>query len=96
MRWLVLSSIGKMRAECVRTGVREVAVARDVARIFPIELRTSQRIRLQRLAPDAVYKEDVRQLVVPVRRAADPAQAVVALLRELVPAEPAALASAAP
>jgi len=91
-----LLSVGSLRAECVRTGVREVAVARDVARIAPIDLRTSQRIRLQRLAPDAVYKEDLRQLVVPVRRAADPAQAVVSLLRELVPAQPAALATAAP
>jgi transcription-repair coupling factor (superfamily II helicase) len=89
-----LLSVAALRAECVRTGVREVTVARDVARISPLDLRTSQRIRLQRLARDAVYKEDLRQLVVPLRRATDPAQAVVALLRQLVPAEPAAMAGA--
>ncbi len=82
-----LLSVGALRAECVRTGVREVTVVRDVARIAPVDLRTSQRIRLQRLARDAVYKEDLRQLVVPLRRAADPAAAVVSLLRELVPAD---------
>jgi hypothetical protein len=54
------------------------------------------RIRLQRLHRDAVYKEDLGQLVVPVPRGAGPAEFLVGLLRELVPEETASVASAAP
>ena len=81
-----LLAVGRLRAECVRTGVREVNVARDVARVSPLPLRTSQAIRLRRLFPKAVYKEDLRQLVVPLVRGAAPVDAVLALLGTLVPA----------
>jgi len=91
-----LLRVARLRAECARTGVREVTVARDVIRLSPIELRASQRIRLQRISRDAVYKEDLSQLVVPLRRGADPVEAVTILLAELVPAEaPPSVASAA-
>ncbi|HEX2024451.1 MAG TPA: transcription-repair coupling factor [Acidimicrobiales bacterium] len=91
-----LLRVARLRAECARTGVREVTVARDTIRIAPLELRTSQRIRLQRISRDAVYKEDLSQLVVPLRRGADALEAVTVLLGELVPAEAAAsVASAA-
>src|SRR5213083_2907806 len=43
-----LLAVGHLRAECARIGIREVAVAKDVARISPVELRTSGRIKLQR------------------------------------------------
>src|SRR5437879_7216067 len=82
-----LLAVGHLRAECARIGVREVAVAKDVARIAPLELRTSGRIRLQRRHPKAVYKEDVNQLVLPLPRGANPAQLLTELLAELVPAE---------
>ncbi|MGQ0520713.1 MAG: transcription-repair coupling factor [Actinomycetota bacterium] len=82
-----LLRVGRLRAECVRTGVREVNVARDVARLVPLALRTSQTIRLRRLFPKAVYKEDMAQLVVPLVRGADPVDAVLALLATLVPDE---------
>jgi transcription-repair coupling factor (superfamily II helicase) len=91
-----LLDVATLRAECARLGVREVTVARGTARISPIELRTSQQVRLQRVARDAVYKADLAQLVVPLRRGADPVTAVVGLLRALVPAEAAPVASAAP
>ena len=48
-----------------RTGVREVTVAKNIARLSPLELKTSQRIRLQRLYPKAIFKEDTGQLVLP-------------------------------
>jgi transcription-repair coupling factor (superfamily II helicase) len=89
-----LLRVARLRAECVRTGVREVTVARGVARLSPLHLRTSQRIRLQRLLRDAVYKEDVAQLVVPIPRDADAAEALVAVLTTLVPVE--AMARARP
>src|SRR5206468_7608104 len=91
-----LLAVARLRAECVRTGVREVTVARGTARLAPVVLPTSMRIRLQRLHRAAVYKEDLGQLVVPVPRGADPAEFLVSLLRELVPEETPSVASAAP
>ena len=82
-----LLAIGRLRAACARTGVREVAVARDVARISPITLRTSAAIRLQRLHPKAVYKEEIGQIVVPLPRGAHPADFLTELLGEMVPVE---------
>ena len=91
-----LLAVAGLRAECVRTGVREVTVARGTARVTPLELRASQQIRLQRVARDAVYKEELQQLVAPLGRGVDPVAAVVQLLRVLVPDEPAPVASLAP
>ena len=90
-----LLAVGRLRAECVRTGVREVNVARDVVRMCPLRLKTSQTIRLRRLFPKAVYKEDLGQLVVPLVRGADPVEAARTLLVTLVPEEE-RLPSAAP
>ena len=59
----------------------------SVARISPLSLRTSATIRLRRLARDAVYKEELRQLVVPLPRGADAATVLRSLLADLVPAE---------
>ena len=82
-----LLAVARLRAECVRTGVREVSVAKGVARVSPLHLRTSAQIRLRRVAKSAVYKEDLAQLVLPVppRTATE---AVIGLLRELVAVEP--------
>ena len=52
--------------------------------------KLSQTTRLRRLARDAIYKEDARQLVVPIPRRHEPATFLVELLRELVPVEAAA------
>ncbi|MGH9178738.1 MAG: transcription-repair coupling factor [Acidimicrobiales bacterium] len=90
-----LLAVGRLRAECVRTGVREVNVARDVVRVSPLRLKTSQTIRLRRLFPKAVYKQDPGQLVVPMMRGGDPVEAARTLLATLVPEEE-RLPSAAP
>jgi transcription-repair coupling factor (superfamily II helicase) len=88
--------IGRLRAECARTGVREVAVVRNTsglgggaftARLMPLSLKASQRVRLTRLWPKGIYKEDTGQLVLPLPRGADPAGDLVDLLRQLVPVE---------
>ena len=81
-----LLAVGRLRAECARTGVREVNVSRDVVRLAPLALKTSQTIRLRRLFPKAVYKEDIAQLVVPLARGVQPVDAVLALIETLVPA----------
>ncbi|MBA2625994.1 MAG: hypothetical protein H0U89_10370, partial [Acidimicrobiia bacterium] len=103
-----LLAVASLRAECVRAGVREVAVTPNrtgpgnVARLAPLALRTSAVLRLRRLARDAVYKEDLGQLVVPLKRpsggertdaAADVPSTLRDLLAELVPVEEGALAS---
>jgi len=80
-----LLGVARLRAECARTGVREVTVAKSVARLAPVRLLTSQQIRLRRISHDAVWKEDLAQLVVPLRRGANPLDAVMTLLRELIP-----------
>jgi transcription-repair coupling factor (superfamily II helicase) len=82
-----LLTIGLLRAECHRTGVRDVSITGNQARLAPLHLRASEVMRLRRLARDAIYKEEAGQLVVPLRRGDDPAARLVALLTELVPAE---------
>jgi transcription-repair coupling factor (superfamily II helicase) len=92
-----LLRIAHLRAECARLGVREVTVVTSAAgltgggftaRLSPLELRASQRVRLTRLVPKAVYKEDIGQLVIPLPRGSDPAADLAALLAELAPPAP--------
>jgi len=103
-----LLSVGRLRAECSRVGVREVTVAsgglrgaRDawVARLSPLSLPASAQVRLRRLRPSSAYKADLGQVVVELARGEDVAEALIGLLSALVPAdaEPARpLASPAP
>ena len=73
-----LLAVARLRAECVRTGVREVTVTKGsggsggfggpkfVARISPGRpCRRSKTIRLDRLYKGAVYKAEVGQLQLP-------------------------------
>jgi transcription-repair coupling factor (superfamily II helicase) len=83
-----LISVARLRAECVRTGIKEVTVARNVIRMSPVELKLSAQIRLKRISRNAVLKEDLKQLVVPVTPNADPVTAVLTLLDQLLPREP--------
>ncbi|HTW98612.1 MAG TPA: transcription-repair coupling factor [Acidimicrobiales bacterium] len=105
---LALLAIARLRAECVRTGVREVnAVAvrpgaggigrpgEVVARISPLRLPVSGQVRLSRLARRAVLKEDPPELQVPLPSGPGLPAALSELLRELLPEE-APAAPAAP
>ncbi len=83
-----LLDAGYLRSECVRLGVAEVAVGKGVARISPLTLGVSAQVRLRRLAPKATYKEDLSQLVVPLRNPDRAAAELRDLLSELVPAAP--------
>jgi transcription-repair coupling factor (superfamily II helicase) len=49
---------------------------------------------LRRLSRGAKYKEDLRQLVVPLPKRADPAEHLVGFLRDLVPVGETSLATA--
>jgi transcription-repair coupling factor (superfamily II helicase) len=89
-----LLTVGYLRAECHRLGITDIVIAAGQARLAPLELKLSQTTRLRRLARDAIYKEDARQLVVPIPRRDEPAGFLVGFLRELVPAEPSIEATA--
>jgi transcription-repair coupling factor (superfamily II helicase) len=93
-----LLDVARLRVECVRLGIRSITVQRNTARIAGITLKESQKVRLRRLAPNAVAKED--ELVVPMSVPPTAvATTLVELLQELLPAatsEEPALASAAP
>jgi transcription-repair coupling factor (superfamily II helicase) len=81
-----LLSVATLRAECHRVGVHDVTVTAREARLAPLVLRTSEVMRLKRLARDGIYKEDQARVVIPLRRNLDPSAQVVAFLRELIPA----------
>jgi hypothetical protein len=85
--------VARLRAECVRTGIRELTVTKGsgfggpkyLARISPIALPTSKTIRLERIYKGSVYKAEIGQLQLPLKTAAGSADDLVAALRDLVP-----------
>ncbi|MGH9025449.1 MAG: transcription-repair coupling factor, partial [Acidimicrobiia bacterium] len=91
-----LLAVARLRAECVRLGVRTVTVQRGVARLGGLELLASQQARLRRIAPGSVVKPE--EVVIPLAvSGAETAAALVGLLEELAPREDAApVVSAAP
>jgi len=88
-----LLEVARLRAECARTGIREVNVGKGpgfgkpahVVRLSPVELKVSQEVRLGRLVKDAVYKAEARQLQLPVRKTSELVDGLIAILRQLVP-----------
>jgi transcription-repair coupling factor (superfamily II helicase) len=89
-----LLDVARLRAECVRTGVREITVTKGsgfggpklMARISPLALPTSKTIRLDRLYKGSVYKAEVGQLQLPLTSVAGVVDDLVAALSDLVPA----------
>jgi transcription-repair coupling factor (superfamily II helicase) len=100
-----LLRVGQLRAECARVGLREATVTKtqsvgiglgEVARMAPLALKTSQRIRMQRKWPKAIYKEDLGQIILPLAKGEDPAEQLIAFLGAMVPVDEGSLESAAP
>ncbi|HLY82919.1 MAG TPA: transcription-repair coupling factor [Acidimicrobiales bacterium] len=92
-----LLRIGELRAECARTGVQDITVLRGgTARLSPLPLKASARIRLQRRWPKAIYKEDSAQVVLPLPPRVDPAEYLSAFLAAMVPEDGGSVASVAP
>jgi len=94
-----LLAVGRLRAECARTGVSEVTAAATkpggagpgrpgevVVRMAPVKLAVSSQVRLRRLHPRAILKEEAAQLIVPLASGEDLADRIVALLGDLLPA----------
>ena len=101
---LALLTVARLRAECVRTGVRDITVTKGsgfggpklVARISPIALPTSKTIRLERIYKGSVYKSELGQLQLALRSTATVVEDLIAALVDLVPPpEPAGAASSA-
>ena len=80
-----LLMISRLRADCHRIGLRDISITSNQARLGPIDLKTSETLRLRRLARDAIVKEELKQIIVPIKRGVDPATFLVGLLRELIP-----------
>ncbi|HEY2813454.1 MAG TPA: transcription-repair coupling factor [Acidimicrobiales bacterium] len=88
-----LLEVARLRAECARTGIREVNVGKGpgfgkpayVVRLSPVELKVSQEVRLSRLVKDAVYKAESRQLQLPVRKPSDLVDGLMTILHQLMP-----------
>jgi transcription-repair coupling factor (superfamily II helicase) len=88
-----LLDVARLRAECVRLGVRAVAVQKGHARFDGLQLRKSQEVRLQRMVARAQILPDA--VVVPVQASNDTSvtQALLKLLEVIVPAEAAPVPS---
>ncbi len=98
-----LLQVGRLRAECVRTGVREITVTKGpgfggpdhIARLSPVHLPDSRQVRMERLYSGkgsgnaAVYKDAVGQLQLPMqkKRGAAVDQLVDAMV-DLIPDSP--------
>jgi transcription-repair coupling factor (superfamily II helicase) len=81
----MLLAVGRLRAECHRIGLREVVVTAADARLSPLVLKVSESMRLKRLSRDAIVKEALQQVIVPVPRGKEPVGHLLDLLAELIP-----------
>ncbi|MEI2700328.1 MAG: TRCF domain-containing protein [Microthrixaceae bacterium] len=87
-----LLQVAYLRAECVRTGVREVTVTKSpalsggglLATLSPITLPQSKQMRLARLYKGASFRAEAEELRLPVKGGKDLATGLVAALGELV------------
>jgi transcription-repair coupling factor (superfamily II helicase) len=93
-----LLALARLRAECLRLGIQEVAVVQarlggarhPLAKLSPVSLPASAQVRLRRLVPGADFREQLHQLVVPLTGGAHPAEALRSLLADLLPSADAA------
>jgi transcription-repair coupling factor (superfamily II helicase) len=92
---LGLLALARLRVAAMARGVREVTMSsvrpgganQPVARVAPVHLAASAEVRLRRLVPGAVYREDQSQLLIPIRPGDLPADVLRRLLEELIPAD---------
>ena len=79
-----LLDAARLRAECVRLGIRSLTVGAGAARIRGLELPGSKRVRLERIAKGAKVSRD--EVLIPLRvPPAETATALVAMLQDLLP-----------
>jgi transcription-repair coupling factor (superfamily II helicase) len=89
-----LLSLARLRAAALARGIGEIAmssvrpggVREAVVRVSPVHLAASAQVRLRRVAPGAAYREEMHQLLVPIRGEEPAPDAVRRVLEDLVPA----------
>ncbi len=79
-----LLAAARLRAECVTRRISSISVQRGVARIEGLELPESRKVRLKRLFPSAVAKDDGEVAVPVAAPPAEVADALIDLLRALL------------
>ena len=97
-----LLALAQLRTAAMARGITEITTnsARaaggraPVVKVFPVRLAASAQVGLRRLAPGALYKEDLGQLLVPIPAGELAADVVRRLLDELVPMVDSAAAGA--
>ena len=87
-----LLSVAMLRVTCLRLGIAELSVVGSAsagrqAKMSPVDLKLSESMRLKRLARNAIHKEGLRQLVVPIPKSREPAAFLIEFLNELIPAD---------
>ncbi len=88
-----LLALARLRTAAMARGVREITMsnvrpggtAQPVARVFPVHLAASAEVRLRRLVPGATYRDDLAQLLIPIRPGGLPADVLRQLLEDLMP-----------
>jgi transcription-repair coupling factor (superfamily II helicase) len=88
-----LLSLARLRASALARGISEVTMSpvrpggarQPTVRISPVTLPASAQVRLRRLAPGATYREDTRQLLIPIPGGASAPDAVRGVLEDLIP-----------
>jgi transcription-repair coupling factor (superfamily II helicase) len=92
--------VAQLRVLCLRAGITDLTVTPYrpglggpgevggvVAKLSPVRLSISSKVRLQRVAPKALLKEHVSELIVPLRRNAQVAAELAELVDGLFPVE---------
>ena len=72
-------------AEITMSSVR-AGGTRPTARLLPVHLAASAQVRLRRLVPDATFREDLAQLLVPLPAKERAADVLRDLIEDLLPA----------
>jgi transcription-repair coupling factor (superfamily II helicase) len=86
-----LLAVARLRAECVRIGIRELAVIKGsgfpgpklVAKLAPVSLPASKLVRLERLYKGAFYKPAIDELQLPLKSGPSSVEELLAALGDL-------------
>ncbi|HWE65938.1 MAG TPA: transcription-repair coupling factor, partial [Acidimicrobiales bacterium] len=89
-----LLALGRLRIAAMARDIREITMSsvrrggsqQPVARLQPVQLAASAQVRLRRLVPGASYREDLTQLLVPLRADGLAADVLRQLVEDLIPA----------
>ncbi|RIK09748.1 MAG: transcription-repair coupling factor [Acidobacteria bacterium] len=78
-----LFQVALAKAECAKHGIVEAVLTRGKMRLFPVELKASRQVRLERIARGATYKPEQRQLIAPMKGGPQAAEELSVLLHKL-------------